>query len=134
MTPLTMKQKMYFDKTIKIKKVREAISSPTEYDFKGVFEAAGLKEDIDYFHQAAFTDDDSIIAVADFSIPKCKMIIELDGDDHETIKQVKKDYLRDSVFRYNDYQVIRIRVPLTNDRKSYWKNFIKYSFEDSLEI
>jgi len=123
-------QQRFFGKSIKIKEVRDCISSPLEYEFKEVLNAAGLKEEEDYFHQAAFTDDDRLVAVADFSIPKIKMIIELDGKSHSSTKQAKKDVVRDGVFIHNYYQTIRIKVPLTNEQKSYWKSFIKYSFDD----
>lgn len=123
---LSSHQQIFIDKTIKNDNVRKCISSPQEYEFKKILHAIG-KENEDWFHNCKpfVYEEKKLVAIPDFVFPKEKLIIELDGENHRNKKQRERDVLRDSVFYFNDYRVIRIKVPIPKGKESYWKVYIK---------
>lgn len=122
---LTFSQQNYVDKTIYHPKVKRAISSPLEYNFKIILSAIG-KEGEDWFHQPPYYDETlGLVAIPDFSFPKQKLIIELDGNNHKSKKQRERDIERDLVFRTNEFYVIRIPTPIPSERRVYWKVYIQ---------
>lgn len=119
-------QTRYLDYVIKNPKIIRAISSSCEYNFKKIMVAAIGKEGVDWFHQHPFVQEDSgLIAVADFFIPSMGIVIELDGINHRTKKQVEKDIARDKIFNENNVHVLRIKTPLSKDEQNYWKIYLQ---------
>lgn len=122
---LSKSQQNFVDITINHPKIKRAISSKYEYEFKEVLKSIG-QEGVDWFHQHAYYDEEGgIVAVPDFVFPDDELIIELDGVSHRDKKQIKLDIKRDRVFACNGFNVIRIKVPLDNDKKAYWKVYIE---------
>jgi very-short-patch-repair endonuclease len=68
---------------------------------------------LNYFHfsvnsQKPFTDNKKRIYIADFYIPRYRLIIELDGGYHDTPERKKYDGERDRWFLNRGYQVWRM--------------------------
>ena len=121
---LTFHQQKYVDVTIHHSKIKRAISSPLEYEFKKILATIG-KEGKDWFHQPAYYDEAlGLVAVPDFVFIKEQLIIELDGQDHKYRKQKERDIDRDRVFTANDFNIVRIPVPIPKEKESYWRVFI----------
>lgn len=57
--------------------------------------------------------------IADFCFPECKLIIEVDGEYHFTLKQAKKDAERTAVLKEHGYTIFRI----SNQKILSAKNF-----------
>jgi len=120
---LSKHQQHFVDKTIFIAKVKQAISSKYEFEFKKILNALG-EEGKDWFHQHPFCDEaNGIIAVADFTFVREKLIIELDGEEHKYKKE--SDKKRDLVFACNDFYVLRINTPIKKGRETFWKVYIE---------
>ena len=124
---LNSNQKGYFFKTTrKNDNYKKIISSPKEYEFIKYLEELGFKENIDFKHQFPCAQEQmGLVYVADFCFPKEMLIIELDGKSHNSKKQRMRDGMRDYVFRTNKYSIVRIKTPMTNYDKSFYKNIIK---------
>ena len=122
---LSNRQKKFLDITLPIANIKKAISSLEEFRFKEILNDVGLEEGKDYIHQFPCTYEEAIIIVADFCLLKEKIIIELDGKSHNSKAQNKLDKKRDTIFKANDYSVIRVKTPLTDEKMVYWHAFIK---------
>lgn len=121
---LTFHQQRFVDETIHHPNVKQTISSPEEFKFKKIMNNFG-KENVDWIHQKAFIrEEDGLVAISDFCFLKEKLIIELDGSSHKRKQQRELDIKRDKVFGANEYELIRIKTPLTKDKKIYWSAFI----------
>lgn len=121
---LSYHQQLFYDVTSKHYKIKEAISSKHEYDFKEILEAVG-KENIDWFHQMAFmNEEEGLVAVCDFAFPSAQLIIELDGRSHRSREQKERDYKRDKVFNANDFIVLRMPCPIPREKYNYYKAYI----------
>ena len=132
---LSFRQNCYADTTIKHPNIRNAISSPREFEFKrDILEENGLREDVDFKHQWCLHDDDFLM-VADFFLIVPKIIIELDGGDHKNKIQRKLDAKRDRVVQSNGFIPIRIKTPMTKNSVHYWRVFFHEVYaEDDEEI
>lgn len=129
---LTKPQQNFVDKTILHPKIKRCISSPEEYKFKPLLKSIG-KENADWFHQPAYYDEErGLVAIPDFAFPKERLIIELDGKDHRG-KKKQRDIERDMVFNSNEFSVIRIPVPMSDEKMSYWRIYIKETLKILIE-
>jgi hypothetical protein len=123
---LTPRQNFYFDVTVKHPKIKETISSPREFEFENLLIEIGYKKGKDFTHQfACACDEMNKVYVADFAFPDEKIIIELDGENHKYKQHRNEDILRDKVFNNNGYTVLRIKTPLDEEQKRYWRYLIK---------
>lgn len=131
---LSRNQQAYFDKTIKIDGVRHCISSPREYEFINFLTDIGFKNNVDYVHQFACTQEEmGMVAVADFAFPKEQIIIELDGQNHKYKKQKRLDEKRDKTFVANKFMVVRIKTPMSASDKLFYKYLIQDLYEERHE-
>lgn len=118
-------QQNFIDVMVHHPKVKQCISSKHEFEFKKILSAIG-QEGKDWFHQKCYEHEETkLIAVADFAFPEENLIIELDGTSHNGKQKKELDIKRDTVFYYNDHIVIRIKVPLDDSQKVYWKVYIE---------
>jgi hypothetical protein len=130
---LSKHQQCFIDYTIIHPKVKQAISSKEEYSFKNILSAIG-QENKDWYHQKPFVcEEEKVVAVADFAFPDYNLIIELDGPSHKQKNQHKKDKERDNIFFHNDYEVIRIKTPIPEEKRTYWKVFIEETLKQIKE-
>jgi hypothetical protein len=131
---LSRQQKNYVENAVVTAGIRNQISGKGEGEFKKILERCGYKEGEDFIHQFPCSqEEDGLIAIADFAFPNEKLIIEIDGDSHKTKPQIKKDARRDQIFQSNDFHVIRITLPLTDEKKSYWSVYVKTLIKDARE-
>lgn len=117
-------QQLYVDIAIKHPKVRACISSKDEDDIKKILNDLKLVEDKDYKHQFCLHDDD-IVIVVDFLLVKPMVIIEADGSSHKGKAAAKIDKQRDRLCQANGYSILRIKTPLTKEKKAYWFRFFR---------
>jgi len=130
--PLSVHQNLYIDTTIKIKKVRDHISSPLEFEFiHDIFDELGLKEDVDYYHQYTFHNSE-VLLVVDFFLPKFLIAVELDGSSHKNKFQRRLDKSRDKIVAANGVQTLRIKTPFAEDKKYFWFNFFREVFREDI--
>ncbi len=128
---LTRLQSFYYDKTVRNENIKKAISSDDEFPFIEFLGKIGYKKDRDFIHQFPCVQEEmGKLFVADFAFPNEKIIIELDGQGHRERKQKNKDELRDKVFRLNGFTVLRIKTPMNNFDKSFWKSFIQETINE----
>lgn len=79
--------------------------------------------------------------VVDFYCHKLRLIIEVDGDIHSSLKQVEHDKVRDNILKINGYHVIRLsnlEVEISLDSfiqklKSYISTILSFSQVDNKE-
>jgi len=122
---LSTSQRTFLDITSKNKKVYKMLSSKTEFSFIDFLISLGYKKDIDFIHQFVCSNEDiGKIFVVDFCFPSEKFILELDGYNHKQRKHKQVDNLRDKILNENGYQVLRIKTPIDEFHKSYYKNLI----------
>lgn len=129
--PLTFRQCHFYDKTVKIEKIKNTISSPREFEFIDYLRKIDFKLDIHYVHQFACCQEEiGMVAVADFAFPNEKIIIELDGKSHKHRKQKELDYKRDRTFIANGFMILRIKTPMSDEDKIFYKYLIKDLYEE----
>ena len=75
-----------------------------------------ISKNIIFIHQSPFMFDDKIY-FSDFFIPRMKLIIEVDGDYHNSISQLESDEERDDLFSSIGIKTIRINNNETLDRR-----------------
>lgn len=75
-----------------------------------------ISKNISFIHQAPFMFDDKIY-FSDFFIPKMKLIIEVDGDYHNSIMQSENDEERDVLFSSIGIKTVRINNNETLNRR-----------------
>ena len=61
------------------------------------------------FQKIIYTDNKRHFFIADFYIPSKNLIVELDGEYHDNIKQRDKDIWRTQILKSLGYEVIRFR-------------------------
>lgn len=128
---LRNRQKIFVDNVRKgtYDKLLTFLSSEAENDFAGILVQAGLKDGEDFNRQHLFHNDEVII-VTDFTFPKLLLVVELDGSSHNGKVQRQLDKLRDRVCHANGWQTLRIKTPLTDAQKAYWRTFFACMKED----
>ena len=71
---------------------------------------AFLTGKIDFeFQKIIYTDNKKHFFIADFYIPSKNLIVELDGEYHDNIKQQDKDIWRTQILKSLGYEVIRFK-------------------------
>ena len=61
------------------------------------------------FQKIIYTDNKKHFFIADFYIPSKNLIVELDGEYHDNIKQQDKDIWRTKILKSLGYEVIRFK-------------------------
>ena len=87
-----------------------------------------LTRKIDFeFQKIIYTDNKKHFFIADFYIPSKNLIIELDGEYHDNIKQQDKDIWRTRILKSLGYKVIRFKnKQITESNNLFWVlNIIK---------
>ena len=73
------------------------------------------------FQKIIYTDNKKHFFIADFYIPSKNLIIELDGEYHDNIKQQDKDIWRTRILKSLGYRVIRFKnKQITESRDLSW--------------
>lgn len=73
------------------------------------------------FQKIIYTDNKKHFFIADFYIPSKNLIIELDGEYHDNIKQQDKDIWRTRILKSLGYKVIRFKnKQITESRDLSW--------------
>lgn len=73
------------------------------------------------FQKIIYTDNKKHFFIADFYIPSKNLIIELDGEYHDNIKQQDKDIWRTRILKSLGYKVIRFKnKQITESRGLSW--------------
>lgn len=76
---------------------------------------------IDFEFQKIIYTDNKHFFIADFYIPSKNLIIELDGEYHDNIKQQDKDIWRTQILKSLGYEVIRFKnKQITESRDLSW--------------
>lgn len=76
---------------------------------------------IDFEFQKIIYTDNKHFFVADFYIPSKNLIIELDGEYHDNIKQQNKDIWRTQLLHSLGYRVIRFKnKQITESKNLFW--------------
>ena len=80
-----------------------------------------LAEKIDFEFQKIIYTDNKHFFIADFYIPSKNLIVELDGEYHDNIKQQDKDIWRTQILKSLGYEVIRFKnKQITESRDLSW--------------
>ena len=61
------------------------------------------------FQKIIYTDNKKHFFIADFYFPSKNLIVELDGEYHDNIKQQDKDIWRTQILKSLGYEVIRFK-------------------------
>ena len=79
------------------------------------------------FQKIIYTDNKKHFFIADFYIPSKNLIVELDGEYHDSIKQQDKDIWRTEILKSLGYRVIRFKnKQITESKDLFWVlNIIK---------
>ena len=73
------------------------------------------------FQKIIYTDNKKHFFIADFYIPSKNLIVELDGEYHDNIKQQDKDIWRTQILKSLGYEVIRFKnKQITESRDLFW--------------
>ena len=73
------------------------------------------------FQKIIYTDNKKHFFIADFYIPSKNLIIELDGEYHDNIKQQDKDIWRTRILKSLGYKVIRFKnKQIIESKDLYW--------------
>ena len=73
------------------------------------------------FQKIIYTDNKKHFFIADFYIPSKNLIIELDGEYHDNIKQQDKDIWRTRILKSLGYKVIRFKnKQITESNNLFW--------------
>lgn len=73
------------------------------------------------FQKIIYTDNKKHFFIADFYIPSKNLIIELDGEYHDNIKQQDKDIWRTRILKSLGYKVIRFKnKQIVESKNLYW--------------
>lgn len=76
---------------------------------------------IDFEFQKIIYTDNKHFFIADFYIPSKNLIIELDGEYHDNIKQQNKDIWRTQLLHSLGYRVIRFKnKQITESKNLFW--------------
>lgn len=76
---------------------------------------------IDFEFQKIIYTDNKHFFIADFYIPSQNLIIELDGEYHDSIKQQDKDIWRTKILQSLGYRIIRFKnKQITESRDLSW--------------
>ena len=76
---------------------------------------------IDFEFQKIIYTDNKHFFIADFYIPSKNLIVELDGEYHDNIKQQDKDIWRTQILKSLGYEVIRFKnKQITESRDLSW--------------
>ena len=76
---------------------------------------------IDFEFQKIIYTDNKHFFIADFYIPSKNLIIELDGEYHDDIKQQNKDIWRTQLLHSLGYRVIRFKnKQITESKNLFW--------------
>lgn len=76
-----------------------------------------LSKHIKFIHQAPFVLSGKIY-FADFYFPQQRLIIEIDGDYHQSERQLTYDKVRDTCFAGHNVKVLRIPNNVVNDEQA----------------
>ena len=108
---------------------RELKKKQTKYE--AYFELLLKKHKIHYISQKGFIKGNNF-CIADFYLPKpYKIVIELDGEYHRSIKQIKRDKVKDRYYRSRGFNVVRFnnsdvfQVDTIDKLKQFMKNAIE---------
>ena len=126
---LSRQQQNYVDVVIKQEAMRKSMSSPEEMQFKDILLDIGLIEDKDFKHQFCLHGENLVIVV-DFFFPKINLVLDLDGADHSNTSKAKLDKMRDRLCKINGYTTIRIKTPMTKERRRYWQLFLREALRE----
>ena len=79
------------------------------------------------FQKIIYTDNKKHFFIADFYFPSKNLIVELDGEYHDNIKQQDKDIWRTRILKSLGYKVIRFKnKQITESNNLFWVlNIIK---------
>lgn len=73
------------------------------------------------FQKIIYTDNKKHFFIADFYIPSKNLIVELDGEYHDNIKQQDKDIWRTQILKSLGYEVIRFKnKQITESKDLFW--------------
>ena len=76
---------------------------------------------IDFEFQKIIYTDNKHFFIADFYIPSKNLIIELDGEYHDDVKQQEKDIWRTKILKSLGYRVIRFKnKQITESNNLFW--------------
>ena len=76
---------------------------------------------IDFEFQKIIYTDNKHFFIADFYIPSKNLIIELDGEYHDNVKQQNKDIWRTQLLHSLGYRVIRFKnKQITESKNLFW--------------
>lgn len=76
---------------------------------------------IDFEFQKIIYTDNKHFFIADFYIPSKNLIIELDGEYHDNVKQQNKDIWRTQLLHSLGYKVIRFKnKQITESKNLFW--------------
>ena len=73
------------------------------------------------FQKIIYTDNKKHFFIADFYFPSKNLIVELDGEYHDNIKQQDKDIWRTRILKSLGYKVIRFKnKQITESNNLFW--------------
>ena len=73
------------------------------------------------FQKIIYTDNKKHFFIADFYIPSKNLIVELDGEYHDDIKQQDKDIWRTKILQSFGYRIIRFKnKQITESNDLFW--------------
>lgn len=123
-----LSRQRFFDTTIHIPNVIEAITGKNEWKIEKVISSLGYTLGKDFFNQFPVGEK----YVLDFAFVNEQVSIELDGKNHRDKKQKRKDRIRDSYLKRNDWLTIRVKEEDIDDtyRLSIFKNLVKEVVQD----
>jgi len=119
----------YFDKTVHHPKVKEAISGKNEEVIIEVMKMNGYRLGKDYVRQHPIAS----LYVVDFAFINEQVVIEVDGENHNSKKQIKKDQSRDFYLRSNGWVVIRIADRNFQKNPAFFRYLIKEVVQERRE-
>lgn len=111
----------FFDKQVHMKEWRDSMSGENEEIVIEMLESWGYKENQDYVRQFPVGSK----YVCDFAFLEERVVLEVDGNNHKNIKQIRKDDKRDRFFYRNGWAVIRMTDEQLTKAPSFFKNLIK---------
>jgi very-short-patch-repair endonuclease len=119
----------YFDKTVHHPKIKEAISGKNEESIIEILKMNEYHLGEDYVRQHPIAS----LYVIDFAFINEQIVIEVDGTNHDTKKQMKKDRSRDFYLRSNGWVVIRIADRNFQKNPAFFRYLIKEIVEERRE-
>lgn len=116
----TLHRQMFFAKQVRMKVWKDSMSGKNESKLIKAIESLGYKHNKDFFRQYPIAES----VVADVAFPKVQVVVEMDGSNHRTKVQRKKDRYRDNILNIHNWRTIRIPEQKFDKNPSFYKFLI----------